>query len=1123
MKKRKAISSMGYQEIDSMHPKIKRLHSVSFMLFTLFIALVLVTNLDAAIIDPKLYEKDNSRSTFSNKNYYLFKGPAEDEKEGFGEDCAFSSTLQKWQQASVGTEQELLQPRKIEVKDNSKQIIEPMPQSTHFVESKEDTWQERKSKKKKALRNSRKRTYARAEQRKTALSLSTTTRIEKQKAFRKTAIHGGPRSSSVQGRKNAVLQEKELLLDACKDKANNLFDLLEKGRDLSKRSLDEFSPEMLANLAEVENFVHLPTAQTTITPQRRRTVRPMSVLRRKQRMVNQKEAVKKLIIRRETQKEKQVTRFIKETKESKDLVISAESFVQGGIKSLVEKKKEPVIPNLQPIDPNADSLNNLNIDQSTQEEGINQNVATVEQKKEELKSPPREMPDEPTFFSFDKLASVTNEALASLTKKPDVPVKEEVPQVSSVKYIAPDNGYAPPKKVVKNKEEEPSTGYTVNFDNISVIELLQFVSKIAGTNFVYDSQDLDFNVSLVSQEQSSVADLSAILLQVLKMHDLQVLEQGNSVLIYKNEGISRLSTVVTESNLKETNNATVITRVFKLYTLVPQVALDIIKPLLSKDAILSASEKTSHLVISDITANVNKAGDLLAALDSISGDIDMIEYHVKHANPEMLASYVLDLMASLAKEQTFKVTSQPGTNRLFLVSSKALLNKAIKLIESLDVPAISGIVEMAEGDKKGSAPSFFMYKLKYQRGDIVARSLQEIGLSLATAEHMSEDFVQSVKAIRWLESNNSLVIAGNRKDTEKIVQLLETLDQPPKQVYIEVLILDTSLENSFDFGVQWIAMGDDQNKVAYGSGLMNANSPLPKMVTGAFPESGKAPSMSSYTLPTPAQVCGIPDLITGSASFGLGILGNVISHGGKSFLSLGALLSALDQDGDTVIVLNPRIMAQDTQEAKFFVGQTIPYQTQSTTSNSPTGNTVGQNISYKDVGVDLKVSSTIAPNNVVTLQIEQTISEMQSALGLLTPFTSKTFASTRLQVPDGCFLVMSGHIRDKIVKIRSGVPLLGSIPFIGNLFSRTVDQRQKRNIMMFIRPKVLSGFKDAVNLTNKEGYKYNWDANKASMDYTPRIAPEYQPLPEGLDDQKTFEFFVTSDSFKKDHEKNEDD
>ncbi|EPP34490.1 bacterial type II and III secretion system family protein [Chlamydia ibidis] len=648
-------------------------------------------------------------------------------------------------------------------------------------------------------------------------------------------------------------------------------------------------------------------------------------------------------------------------------------------------------------------------------------------------------------------------------------------------------------------EDLKDNGYTVNFEDISILELLQFVSKISGTNFVFDSNDLQFNVTIVSHDPTSVDDLSTILLQVLKMHDLKVVEQGNNVLIYRNPHISKLSTVVTDGSAKENCEAVVVTRVFRLYSVSPSAAVNIIQPLLSHDAIVSASEATRHVIVSDIAGNVDKVGELLGALDGPGTSVDMSEYDVQYANPASLVSYCQDVLGAMAEDEAFQIFMQPGTNKIFVISSPRLTAKAIQLLRSLDVPEMAHTLDDVAGPAAAlgsSGPTnpkslrFFMYKLKYQNGAAIAQAIQDIGYNLYVTTAMDEDFINTLNSIQWLDVNNSIVVVGNQNNVDKVVSLLNGLDLPPKQVYIEVLILETSLEKSWDFGVQWVALGDEQGKVAYASGLLNntgLSTPAKSVTPPVTPSPGQIP------LPTPGQLTGIGDMMYASSAFGLGIIGNVLSHKGKSFLTLGGLLSALDQDGDTVIVLNPRIMAQDTQQASFFVGQTIPFQTTNTIIQE-TG-TVTQNIEYEDIGVNLVVASTVAPNNVVTLQIEQTISELHSAHGTLTPVTDKTYAATRLQVPDGCFLVMSGHIRDKTTKIVSGVPLLCSIPLIKGLFSRTIDQRQKRNIMMFIKPKVICSFEDGTTLTNKEGYRYNWEADQGSMQIAPRHAPECQRAP----------------------------
>lgn len=647
--------------------------------------------------------------------------------------------------------------------------------------------------------------------------------------------------------------------------------------------------------------------------------------------------------------------------------------------------------------------------------------------------------------------------------------------------------------------ELKDNGYTVNFEDISVLELLQFVSKISGTNFVFDSQDLDFNVTIISHDPTSVDDLSTILLQVLKMHDLKVVEQGNNVLIYRNPRISKLSTVVTDGSAKENCDAVVVTRVFRLYGVSPSSAVNIIQPLLSHDAIVSASEATRHIIVSDIAGNVDKVEELLTALDSPGASIDMSEYEVHYANPAALVSYCQDVLGAIAEEETFQIFVQPGTNKIFIVSSPRLTAKAMQLLKSLDVPEMAHTIDdvtnpvtaLGSGVSSPKSLRFFMYKLKYQNGAAIAQAIQDIGYNLYVTTAMDEDFINTLNGIQWLDVNNSIVIVGNQTNVDKVVSLLNGLDLPPKQVYIEVLILETSLEKSWDFGVQWVALGDEQGKVAYASGLLN-NTGLVSPTQQTVPPAKPSPSV--LPLPTPGQLAGFSDMANASSAFGLGIIGNVLCHQGKSFLTLGGLLSALDQDGDTIVVLNPRIMAQDTQQASFFVGQTVPYQTTSTVIQE-TGS-VTQNIEYEDIGVNLVVASTVAPNNVVTLQIEQTISELHSAQGVLTPVTDKTYAATRLQVPDGCFLVMSGHVRDKTTKIVTGVPILSSIPLLRGLFSRTIDQRQKRNIMMFIKPKVISSFSDGTTLTNKEGYRYNWEADQGSMQVAPRQAPECQQAPQ---------------------------
>ena len=497
------------------------------------------------------------------------------------------------------------------------------------------------------------------------------------------------------------------------------------------------------------------------------------------------------------------------------------------------------------------------------------------------------------------------------------------------------------------------------------------------------------------------------------------------------------------------------------------------------------------------------------------------EYFAKNADPTSLAEYAREILTPLAGGSIFSITAEKTSQKIFIVGTPFIIQRGLQILSSLDVAEISSLSPLPAPSIDIVNNSFYMYKLKYTSGEEIANALHEIGTNLQSTGVANLDFVNTVYSLQWVDVNNSIIITGTQDAIDKVIALIDSLDLEPKQVYIEVLILDTTLTNSLDFGVQWIALGEEQNRLAFGTGLLNEAPPSPNLqgtpntnpgarfvaanpqvnpATGNLPAGATPPPLipnpgRDVALPTPEQLVGLFDPTT-AASFGLGFIGNILRHNGQSFLTLGALISALDEEGDTTVVLNPKIMVEDTQPADFFVGQNIPYQTTSTVIQQ-TGS-VTQNIQYEDIGVQLQVTPTIAPNNMVTLQINQSVSNIVGVPGStnLTPVTTKELVTTRVHVPDGTFLVMSGHISDACTYLRSGIPCLGTLPLIGPTFSRTIEQRSKRNLIFFIRPKVVTNIQQGLDVTNQEGYDYNWGADPCSLlDDCCEDAPETEEYP----------------------------
>lgn len=664
-----------------------------------------------------------------------------------------------------------------------------------------------------------------------------------------------------------------------------------------------------------------------------------------------------------------------------------------------------------------------------------------------------------------------------------------------------------PKRV--KKEKGTCSGYILNYENIPVIELLRIISEISNTNFIFDSHDLNFSISIVSEESSDVQELVASLLQILRMHGLSVVEQGKNVLIYKNESLSKVAKVITDDNYEEAEDAAVVTRVFRLYNLQPSEVEKIVRPLLSKQAVVEVSMETRHLIVSDITANIDKIGDLIIALDTPNIAFDIAQYQVKSAYPNALIAYAKEILFPLSQSNPIQMIAQPSSNTIFIVSTPYLINKAIQILSSLDTPTITpeALMDLPSSDMANN--NFYVYKLRYHDGHEVTDALRDIGYNLERTGLANMDLVNTINSMQWIRANNSIVFSGTDTAIDKVLTLIEQIDTAPKQVYIEVLIIDTTLSNSLDFGVQWVALANEQNKLAFASGLLD--SPPSGAPTGSLgiqqnPLYGGARS-ALHNPPPDAARGGTPGTggdIPLTTGFGFGIVGNIIRHHGKAFLTLGALVSALETESDTVVVLNPRIMSEDSKEANFFVGQNVPYQTTSTVVRD-TGS-VTQNIQYEDIGVQLRVTPIVTPGNVVTLQIDQSVSDVTQATVnvtnagvntvLLAPTTTKLLTTTRVHVPDGAFLVMSGHVRDQMLYTRSGIPCLGTLPLIGPAFSKTNESRTKRNLIVFIRPHVITTSQEAINFSNLEGYEYNWESNPCSIQVAPpERAPECQAYP----------------------------
>jgi type II secretory pathway component GspD/PulD (secretin) len=354
--------------------------------------------------------------------------------------------------------------------------------------------------------------------------------------------------------------------------------------------------------------------------------------------------------------------------------------------------------------------------------------------------------------------------------------------------------------------------------------------------------------------------------------------------------------------------------------------------------------------------------------------------------------------------------------------------------------------------------SFLIYKIQFHQGADIQGVLAGIATDLSrTGGKGSMGLVNAINSLQWLKVTNSFIATGEPATLIKLKELLESVDVPLKQVFIEILVLETELDGRLEFGLQWGSQGTYKDRMAF-----SVNSaPLDSSTTGFTDVLSKV----SATAPPAGTSMPIPN--GGS----LGVIGDLIFNQGKTYVSLGDFVNAIQTDSDSTIVLNQQIIAQDNQNATLFVGQNIPYngsvvQTQGNTQ------TISANIEYRDIGIMLSLVPNIGDNDIISLDIDQTITEDESTgsssgnvnevFGIK---TSKTTMKTKVHVPNKHFVILSGQIRNTTVRIKTGIPCLGGLPLIGAAFSNTTDTKARHNIVMFMRPVIINSYDEYRKLT----------------------------------------------------------
>ncbi|MFZ5471054.1 MAG: type II secretion system secretin GspD [Myxococcota bacterium] len=705
-------------------------------------------------------------------------------------------------------------------------------------------------------------------------------------------------------------------------------------------------------------------------------------------------------------------------------------------------------------------------------------------------------------------------ALPALAQRP-VRERQIVPTPPGAPSPAPGQPAAPPqptspvdatpRKTPSCEEVRRKARFSIYFDKVELEKLVQTVADATCKTFILP-ENVRGKISIIGPENGKVevnADqFYAAFLSALDANNLAVYPHGRFLKIVDKQRAKQYPIpTVLEADEPVTTNEQMVTRLFK----VKYVEIEALRGVLQQLVTPSGDTipfQPDTIIVNDLGSNMARLARIIDQLDSRASSDEVRVVQIQFANAQEIADKIQKLFESRAQRPGQRPgaaappppvggaisgappAGQPGgaaaesggpatlsqlipderTNKLIIIASPAAFDRILALIKEIDIP-ISG-----EG-------RINVYYLENANAEEVAGTLQSLAQGTANRPRTptpptptpgaikgtvtaAELFAGEVK-ISADKGTNALVIVASQSDYRNLVRVIEKLDIPRRQVFVEAVIMEVNLDRNSEFGLN----------LHSGYSLRTDQGAVPGVLATKYTNQGLPPSFSLLSL----------------ANFGgflAGLQGPVIpelAQLGIDIPAFGVVLHALQQSSDVNVLSTPHILTSDNEEAEITVGQNVPFQagfspTQlgGLSSTIPGANALTPSlaaglgglgslfapITRQNVELKLTVKPQINESDFIRLVITEQTEEIASSDPVLGPTTSKRSAKTTVVAKDQETVVLGGIMQDRTIESVAKVPLLGDIPVVGHLFREQSRKKVKTNLLLFLTPYIIKDKSD---------------------------------------------------------------
>lgn len=571
---------------------------------------------------------------------------------------------------------------------------------------------------------------------------------------------------------------------------------------------------------------------------------------------------------------------------------------------------------------------------------------------------------------------------------------------------------------------------TVNLQDVELTNVVKFISDVTGKNFIYD-ESLKGKVTIIAPTKISAEEAYSLFTSVLNLKGYTVVPGPGNLLKIISSGQSR--TISPESE-KEKQGDVFITKLVPLNYANADVTMRFLQPLVSKDGHISVFGTGNYLLIVDTSTNVKRLEHILSYVDKpmVKDEPELII--LKNSLAEDMLKVIND---SLSKKSNVGISTEN-----IKISVDSRLNALILIGPSYAREFVKKLINMLDDQPKEQKSNLNVYFLENAEATELSKVLDTAMKGIEEKGKAAADSKDKIR-ITPDKATNSLIISAPSKYYQNIINIIKDLDKRRRQVYVEAMIVEASIDKLKELGSKWRSIVSHRGE--------------PVAITGFGQIDATA----------------MQSIVTGLSGFSIGGMGNFLSVpilGGTSNLTVPgfAALFSLNEFKDAVNVLStPQILTSDNKEAEIVVGENVPFISKMETSTS-SPQSVFNSIERKDVGITLKITPQITEGEYVKLDIYQEISSLkqetsEKILTQVGPTTTKRSTKTSIVVKDKQTVVISGLMQEKVEEIITKVPFLGDIPVIGFLFRYKSYSTKKTNLLVFLTPYII---RDSLELSN---------------------------------------------------------